>query len=160
MDADRTSPSYRSDSQLAHFQLCGPVEEVNPKLAWVNSICIVILLVGIFGSKAGSISTRTPPPIQEVIPAIVEPPPPAAQPAPEKITQEQNEQEKPDTPQVVVVTPDAPNINFAVPTIGNLVVPMLHLNANRSIWRTRAAAASGHSHRIRRSRWIRRSKDG
>src|SRR6266699_138708 len=123
MDADRTSPSYKLNSELAHFHLCGPVEEFNQKLAWVNSICIVILLAGIFGSRRGSISNRTPPPVQEVVPAIIEPLPPPAQPSSEKTTQEQNEQEKPDTPQVVVVTPNAPNINFAVPTIGNLVVP-------------------------------------
>ena len=38
------------------------------------------------------------------------------------MNQEQKE-ETPDTPQVVVVTPDAPSVNFAVPTIGNLLVP-------------------------------------
>jgi protein TonB len=48
------------------------------------------------------------------------PPPPTTT---EERQQEPSENEKPDTPQVVVVTPDAPNINFAVPTIGNLVVP-------------------------------------
>src|SRR6266850_6176790 len=123
MDADRTLPSYKLNSELAHFHLCGPVEEFNQKLAWVNSICIVILLVGIFGSSRGSISTQMPPAVQEVVPAIIEPLPPPAQPTSEKTTQEQNEQGKPDTPQVVVVTPNAPNINFAVPTIGNVVVP-------------------------------------
>src|SRR5258705_1303669 len=35
----------------------------------------------------------------------------SAQPSSEKTTQEQNEQEKQDTPQVDVVTPDAPNID-------------------------------------------------
>jgi protein TonB len=61
--------------------------------------------------------------MEEVIPAIVEPLPPPAQPAPETRTEEQSDQDKPDTQQVVVVTPAAPNINFSVPTIGNLVVP-------------------------------------
>jgi len=123
MNANRTPRAPELSSELARFPLCGPAEEFNRKLAWVNSICIVILLVGIFGSSRGSISTQMPPAVQEVVPAIIEPLPPPAQPTSEKTTQEQNEREKPDTPQVVIVTPNAPGINFAVPTIGNLVVP-------------------------------------
>jgi len=122
MDPDRTLPRYTLRSELARFSLCGPGEEFNRKLAWANSICILILLIGIVGAKRGSISRNRPPPLEEVVPAIVEPLPPPTQPAPETTTREQSDQDKPD-PQVVVVTPAAPNINFAVPTIGNLVVP-------------------------------------
>ena len=123
MNANRTPRAPELSSELARFYLCGPAEEFNQKLAWVNSICIVILLVGIFGSRCGAISNEMPPPVQEVIPAIVEPLPSPPQSNPEKAAQEPNDQEKPDTPQVVVVTPNAPSINFAVPTIGNLIVP-------------------------------------
>ena len=123
MDADRTPRAYELNSELTRFYLRGPAEEFNRKFAWVNSICILILLVGIFGSRRGSISTRTSPPVQEVIPAIIEPLPSPPQSAPEKTTQEQSDQDKPDTPQVVVVALEAPSISFAVPTIGNLVVP-------------------------------------
>jgi len=48
------------------------------------------------------------------------------QPPPTESEQRQantEEQEKPETPQVVVVTPETPAINFAVPTLGNLVAP-------------------------------------
>jgi len=68
------------------------------------------------------ISHVTPPPIEEIIPTIIEPvilPPQSA----ENQKQEKTEMEKTETPQVVVVTPESPNINFSVPTIGNLVAP-------------------------------------
>jgi TonB family protein len=123
MDADRRLSGSALRSELARLSLCGPREEFDRRLAWVNSICILILLVGILGSKRGSISMSGPPPMEEAVPAIVEPLAPPPQAAPETRTQEQSDQEKPDTPQVVVVTPDAPNINFSVPTIGNLMVP-------------------------------------
>ncbi len=63
------------------------------------------------------------PAIEEASAVLVEPLPPPPQAQPEQLNQEQTNEETPDTPQVVVVTPDAPTINFAVPTIGNLVVP-------------------------------------
>ncbi|MGH7968111.1 MAG: energy transducer TonB, partial [Limisphaerales bacterium] len=93
------------------------------KLAWVNSVCILILLIGIFGSKPATVKIKRLPPLQEATAAIVEPLPPPPQTQSEQQPQQQNDQQDPDTPQVVVVTPDAPNINFSVPTIGNLLVP-------------------------------------
>src|SRR5438105_7767043 len=123
MDADRTLPAYKLNSELARFSLAGPGEELNRKLPWVNSICILFLVIGIFGARSAGVGTKPLPALQEVIPAIIEPPPPPAQTVTEKQTQEPTEQDKPDTPQVVVVTPEAPNIRFAVPTIGNLVAP-------------------------------------
>lgn len=122
MNADRTTPGSALRSELARFSLCGPREEFDQKLPWVNSICILILLIGVLGARRGSISAQAPPPVEVVVAAIVEPMPPPAQSPPETQTQEKSDQDKTDTPQVVVVTPDAPNINFSVPTIGNLVV--------------------------------------
>ncbi len=122
MNADRTSPGSALRSELARFSLCGPREEFDQKLPWVNSICILILLVGLLGARRGSISTQAPPPVDAVVAAIVEPMPPPAQSPPDTQTQEKSDQDRSDTPRVVVVTPDAPNINFSVPTIGNLVV--------------------------------------
>jgi len=88
----------------------------------VNSICILFLLIGLVGAKPGSISRQSPPPLVEIVPTIIEPTPPP--PTTEEL-QPRNEAEpdKPDTPRVVVVTPESPAINFAVPTIGNLVAP-------------------------------------
>ena len=93
------------------------------RLAWVNSICILFLLIGVLGAKSAFISIKPLPTVEDAGAAIIEPLPPPPQTTPEPQEQDQTEQEKPDAPQVVVVTPDAPSINFAVPTIGNLVVP-------------------------------------
>ena len=90
----------------------------------MNSICILFLLIGIAGSRPASIRIKPLPPVEEVNAAIVEPLPPPPQVQSDQQNQEpQNDQEQPDTPQVVVVTLDAPSINFSVPTIGNLLVP-------------------------------------
>jgi protein TonB len=79
------------------------------------------MLIGVLGSKPAPIKIKPLPPL-EAVAAIVEPlpaPPPVVS---ESREQEQNEQEKPDAAQVVIVTPESPSINFAVPTIGNLLV--------------------------------------
>jgi protein TonB len=59
------------------------------------------------------------------MPVIIEPLPPVTPPAAEvKPTEQQNEDEKPETPHFQAVTLDTPAINFAVPTPGSLLVPM------------------------------------
>ena len=123
LDANRTNLGYELESELARTSLHATDRDPDRKLAWVNSICILLLLIGIFGSKPASIRIKPLPPIQEASATIVEPLPPPPQTPSEHPAQEQNNQEQADTPQVVVVTPEAPSINFSVPTIGNLVVP-------------------------------------
>ena len=123
LDANRTELGYQLESELARTALYAAERDPNRKLAWVNSICILVLLIGVFGSKPASIRIKPLPPVEEVSATIVEPLPPPPQTQPEQQSQEQNNPEQVDTPQVVVVTPDAPSINFSVPTIGNLVVP-------------------------------------
>ena len=122
MDANRTSPANGLKSELAWFCLPQTKRDPNRKLAWVNSICIFFLLIGLVGAKPASISKQPPPPLVEVVPAIIEPaPPPPTMEEPQR--RNETEQDKQDTPQVVVVTPESPSINFAVPTVGNLSVP-------------------------------------
>lgn len=123
LDANRTALGYQLESELARTALYAGERDPNRKLAWVNSICILVLLIGVFGSKPASIRIKPLPPVEEVSAAIVEPLPPPPQTQPEQQNQQQNNQEQVDTPQVVVVTPESPSINFSVPTIGNLVVP-------------------------------------
>jgi periplasmic protein TonB len=122
MDANRTSGGRGLKSELAQFCLPAANRDSNRKLAWVNSICILFLLIGIAGAKTAVIQIKKPPPLEEIVPTIIEPLPPPPATAEQPKPEEQSDQ-KPDVPQVVVVTPDAPNINFSVPTIGNLVVP-------------------------------------
>ncbi len=118
------SLGYELHSELARVGLHATESDPDRKLAWVNSICILFLLIGIGGSRPASIRIKPLPPIEEVSAAIVEPlpPPPQDQPEPQK-QEQQNDQEQPDTPQVVVVTLNSPTINFSVPTIGNVLVP-------------------------------------
>jgi protein TonB len=123
MDANTKIPTYPLKSELARLSLRATERESSGKLAWLNSICILFLLVGVFGSRPGRASIEPLPPLEVAVPAIVEPVPPPPQTPTRQQQREPSESEKPDTPQVVVVTPDAPNINFAVPTIGNVVVP-------------------------------------
>ncbi|MDB6023664.1 MAG: TonB family protein, partial [Pedosphaera sp.] len=123
MDASQRYAGHKLKSELARYCLPGAKRDSNRKLAWVNSICILFLLIGIAGSKPATINIKTPPPIEEVIPTIIEPLPPP----PTRIEAQQNpeptDQAKPEAPAVVVVTPESPAINFSVPTIGRLVVP-------------------------------------
>ena len=121
--SEETARIRVENPELARFCLPGSANrDANRNLGWVNSICILFLLVGLIGARPASMVIPKPPPIEEVIPTIIEPltPPPAAD---QPREQEQTDQDKPETPQVVVVTPDSPAINFSIPTIGNLVVP-------------------------------------
>lgn len=122
MDANRTYPGGGLKSELARFCLPAANRDANRKLAWVNSICILFLVIGVTGARSAAIQIKTPPPLEQVIPAIIEPltPPPPTEVKPQE---EEQSDEKPEVPQVVVVTPNAPNINFSVPTLGNVVVP-------------------------------------
>src|SRR3954465_15102515 len=122
MDANRKSNDYELKSELARFCLPPGYRDSNRKLAWTNSICILFLLIGLVGAQPVSTPRQPAPAFEEVIPAFLEPLPPTPA-VTEELKQDQDEQDKPDTPQVVVVTPESPNINFSVPTIGNLVVP-------------------------------------
>lgn len=124
LDANGLACGYELDSELAWAGLHATEGDPERKLAWVNSICILFLLIGIAGSKPASIRIKPLPPVEEANAVIVEPLPPPPQTQTEQQNQEQqNDQEQPDTPRVVVVTLDAPSINFSVPTIGNLLVP-------------------------------------
>ncbi len=123
MDANRTLPGYELKDELARFCLPPANRDSNRKLAWVNSICILFLLIGIFGSKPASTAIKPVPPLEEVIPTVIEPAPPPPQKVTASEKQQQTEQNELEAAQVVVVTPEAPSINFAVPTIGTLVVP-------------------------------------
>jgi protein TonB len=115
MDANRTT--LKSD--LARLSLPSANEDGNLKLAWVNSICILFLLIGIAGARRGIISIGSLPPIREVVPVIVIPqtlPPQKATPQKKEQPQEQHE-----PTQVFVALPNTPNVHFSVPTIGTIV---------------------------------------
>jgi TonB family protein len=119
MDANRTSPGYELKDELARLCLPSANHDANLKLAWVNSVCILFLLIGIAGARRGLIDIKPVPPIQEIIPVIIQPTvlPPQA------IAQKPEQAEQLNQPRVLVALPNAPDVNFGVPTAGTLVVP-------------------------------------
>jgi periplasmic protein TonB len=124
VDTNQISARYELKSELARFCLPAANRDPNRKLAWVNSICILFLIIGIFGARNGSISVRAAPPVEEIVPTIIQPslPLPPSEAASSE-NHDQDKQEESGPPQAVVVTLESPSINFAVPTIGTLVVP-------------------------------------
>ena len=120
MDANRTTPAYELKDELARLCLPSANRDANLKLAWVNSVCILFLLIGILGARRGLISIKPAPPIEEIVPVILAPVTLRPQ---ETTEQKPADADKNDMPHVAVVIPSAPNISFSVPTIGSLVVP-------------------------------------
>lgn len=117
MDANQTSYGLRSE--LARYCLSSERRDANLKLAWVNSICILFLVIGIVGARRGIISIRNVPPIRQVVPVVVMPrtlPPQTVAPQKREQPPQQNQPAR-----VFVALPNAPNISFSVPTIGTLV---------------------------------------
>ena len=119
-DANRVNAGYELKDDLA--RLCLPAANRDPerKLAWINSVCILFLLIGIIGARRGLIVIKPIPPLPQIIPVVVEPevlPPQAT------VERKSTDDEKPDAAPVAVVLPQMPNINFSVPTVGSLVVP-------------------------------------
>jgi TonB family protein len=117
MDVNRTAPDYELKDELARLCLSTARREPERKLAWVNSVCLLFLLIGILGARQGVIAIKPVPPIREEVPVVVQPavlPPQAVAPKPEQ-AQPINQ------PRVLVALPNAPNVNFGVPTAGTLV---------------------------------------
>jgi hypothetical protein len=117
-EANRMQPAYELRDDLA--RLCLPAAQHDPdrQLAWVNSICLLFLLIGMLGARRSEIDIPPVSPLQLVIPVMVEPTILPPQPTVEKRTVEEA---APNAPPVAVVLPQMPNINFSVPTIGTLV---------------------------------------
>jgi protein TonB len=121
--------AYYLKSELARVCLPAPERDAYRRLAWVNSICIFFLIIGVVGARSRLPVPQRPPPIEQPIPVIIEPlatPPPSTE---VKQIEPQNEDEKQMAPQVVAVTLETPAIDFSVPTIGNLLVPMAAASA-------------------------------
>lgn len=116
MDANRT---YELKSSLARYSLPSADTDGSLLLAWLNSICILFLIIGIVGARRGIISINTLPPIRQVVPVVVIP---VTLPPQKTVPQKKEQPQNPNVqPRVFVALPNAPNINFSVPTIGTLV---------------------------------------
>ena len=122
MDAIRNTSGYQLHDELARFCLPETGRDPSRKLAWTNSICLLFLLIGLVGAREAANFVEPPPKIEEAVPTIIEPikPPPSLEVQKVRAT----DQNQAGAPQVAAVTINTPAINFAVPTIGNLVVPL------------------------------------
>jgi protein TonB len=124
---------YRLSDDLA--RLCLPQEYADSyrTLAWVNSICLLFLLVGLVGLKPSQIIVRKISPPSESVPVVFTPPEEQPKPEPQMKQEEPDEQppETPnDVPQVaqVVAAADSSAVAFAVPVPGAVAIsPMAHL---------------------------------
>jgi periplasmic protein TonB len=115
MDANRTTLK----SELARLSLPSADLDRNLKLAWVNSVCILFLLIGVIGARRGIISISSLPPIHTVVPVVVMPQTlPPQKTTPQKTEQPQNRHEP---TRIFVALPNTPHVSFSVPSIGTLV---------------------------------------
>jgi TonB family protein len=120
LEANRIEPGYELKGELARLCLPQANRDANLKLAWVNSVCILFLLIGFFGARRGVIAIKSTPPVEEIVPVVVEP---IILPPQQTAEKKQTDEDKNDAPQVAVIIPQSPNLSFSVPTIGSLVVP-------------------------------------
>jgi periplasmic protein TonB len=133
---------YQLKSELARVCLPAPERQASRRPAWASSISLLFLLIGITGMQSKLPLLRTVPPLEQPAPIIIEPLPPVTPPptAEQKPSEQQNDDDKPETPHVQAVVIDAPNINFSVPTPGSLLVPMNAAEAPQQGSMRRAAA--------------------
>lgn len=115
--------SYHLKSDLARVCLPHPKGHPERTLAWVNSICLLFLIVGLSGARPRLPMPKTVPPLEEPVPIIIQPQSPTPPPQTAQSTKEESTDDKAPAPRVVVVTPNSPAIRFSVPTIGNVIAP-------------------------------------
>lgn len=116
--------AYELRSELARVCLPAPERFADRRLAWVNSLCLLFLLIGIVGDQSKLPAPQHAPPLERPVAVVVEPPPATPPPTQTQPVERPSEQEQPATQQFVAVTLNTPAIHFAVPTIGNLLVPL------------------------------------
>src|SRR5215467_10615856 len=95
--------------------------DADQNLAVINSVCLLVLLIGIVGSERAYIRIEPLSTVNETTAAIVEPLPAPAETSPSDQAQEPNEEQSAQLPEAVIATPEVPTIQFPVPTIGHLV---------------------------------------
>src|SRR5438034_11424093 len=118
------APGYALHSDLAQFCLPAASRDANRILAYVNSICLLFLAIGVAGLDPPKLEQKVPEPLQVFIPVeIVQPPePPKVEPQPQQEEPEQQPDTPVEMPQVAtVVAADPSQVKFAVPVEGPVV---------------------------------------
>jgi periplasmic protein TonB len=121
-----TIPAGANDSDdLPRFCLEQDPVESKKTLAWVNSICLVYLIIGFIGLKPPPIVINKRPEAQEeAVPVLVEPLVTAVPTVTAESTPEQVEASREESGAGVAVVMDSPAVAFSVPTVGNVLVPL------------------------------------
>src|SRR5205814_10452790 len=89
------APRYALHSDLAQFCLPAANRDSNRILAYVNSICLLFLAIGIAGLSPPKLEQKIPEPVQEFVPVeIVQPPEP---PKDDPLLQQEEPDKQPDT---------------------------------------------------------------
>lgn len=125
-----SAPEYHLHSDLAKLCLPQTFQDAHKKLAWINSICLLFLIVGLVGLKQQRIIQKPLSSPTEVVPVIFTPPEetPPDQPPPKP---DETEPPPPDqiSDQPAVVTLVAPNpaaVAFPVVVKGPVAIAPTH----------------------------------
>ncbi len=116
---------YQLSDDLARLCLPQEFRDSYRRLAWVNSICVLFLVVGLVGLKPPKVTERPLSEVQEIVPVVFtppeEPPKPETQVKPDEPQEAQDTSL--DTPTVLtVVAPADAKVAFSVPVEGTVAV--------------------------------------
>ena len=118
------APGYALHSDLAQFCLPAANRDSNRIRAYVNSICLLFLIIGIAGINPPKLEQKIPERVQEFVPVeiVQQPEPPKTEPQPQQEEPDQRPDTSVEMPQVAtVVAADPSQAKFAVPVQGPVV---------------------------------------
>ena len=116
--------AYMLRSDLAKLCLPSASHDENRKLAWLNSICFLFLVIGLIGLKTRKVIPKTLEEIVDVIPVVFTPPveEPKVDPEPQIQEPDPTQELSVETPQLAtIVAADPSAVSFAVPVEGPVV---------------------------------------
>jgi len=87
--------AYQLKSELARFCLPAPERDSYRRLAWVNSLCLMFLLIGVFGAQNKLPVPKHAAPLEQPVPVVIEPLPATPPPTESKTAERQDEEETP-----------------------------------------------------------------
>lgn len=111
---------------LARYCLEPDAAESVRQLAWVNSVCLAFIVMGILGLKPQPVIINKRPVTQEdAAPTVIEPLVAAVQTVnPDSTAEEASSDQPTDAGSIVAVVADSPAVAFSVPTVGNTLVSL------------------------------------
>lgn len=120
-------PHYQLHSELVRMAMPTAMREEARRLAYVNSVCVLFLAIGLVGLKPPPIHVRTLPEPMEIVPVVYTPPEelPKVEPQIQEPTDAEptDEPAEVDIPQLVtVVAANTPGVAFAVPVEGPVAI--------------------------------------